>query len=64
MVEGVAVEMTHDEISRLDPFEGYPTWYNRVDIQMTNLNTKELIKGQAYIQVSNKEFHEPCDAYK
>ena len=29
IVEGLAVAMTHDEIARLDPFEGYPTVYDK-----------------------------------
>ena len=39
--EGVAVKMTAEEISRLDPFEGFPNWYNRVPVLMTNVITKE-----------------------
>ena len=35
-VHGVAVKMTHEEIERLDPFEGYPKSYNRYDIKMIN----------------------------
>mgnify|MGYP001626592986 CR=1 FL=1 len=33
-VEGIALRMTASEISALDPFEGYPHWYNRENISM------------------------------
>ena len=35
VVEGVALQMTRDEIAALDPYEGYPSWYNRVDMTLT-----------------------------
>ena len=33
-IEGIALRMTQDEVSKLDPFEGYPTWYNREDLAL------------------------------
>ena len=35
MVEGIALKMTPAEIAALDPYEGYPSWYNRVDMNFT-----------------------------
>ena len=31
-VLGYAVRMTADEISKLDVFEGFPHWYNRIPV--------------------------------
>ena len=31
-VEGIALRMTQEEVTRLDVFEGYPDWYNREDV--------------------------------
>ena len=31
-MQGIAVNMTENEIKSLDPFEGFPTVYNRVDL--------------------------------
>ena len=33
-VEGMAVHFTNEEISRMDPFEGYPDWYNRENVTL------------------------------
>ena len=33
-VEGVAVRLTATEVAALDPFEGYPDWYNRENITL------------------------------
>ena len=41
MVEGIALHMTAAEISALDPFEGYPSWYNRVNITMEAFDIPE-----------------------
>ena len=50
--------MTPTEIAKLDPFEGYPTWYDRQNITMEAYMTgaegsiekvKSQIDGQAYI---------------
>ena len=41
MVEGIALHMTAAEIAALDPFEGYPSWYNRVNITMETFDIPE-----------------------
>ena len=70
VVEGVALRMTQEEISTLDPFEGFPSWYNREDITLETYvrNGDELeqttVQGQAYIQTSQDTFVEPCLNYK
>ena len=58
IVEGVALKMTKAEIAALDPYEGYPSWYNRVDMTFTGYmkqgdSSQEPqavnLQGQAYI---------------
>ena len=55
VVEGIALRMTQEEISLLDPFEGYPTWYTRENISFDTYvkNGREIeqitVEGQAYI---------------
>ena len=67
-VEGIALCMTQDEISALDPFEGFPTFYNRVNISMSAYqeSSKEWtqIEGQAYIQTTQDVYVEPSLDYK
>ena len=41
-VEGVVVRMTAEEVARLDPFEGFPTWYNRVPIELTLTDNSKI----------------------
>ena len=33
-VEGIVLKMTLAEVEAMDPFEGYPSWYNRVNINL------------------------------
>ena len=33
-VDGIAVALTDIEIERLDPFEGYPSFYNRTNLSL------------------------------
>ena len=49
-------------MAKLDPFEGFPNWYNRVPIELT-LPDSTTVQGQAYIQVRNEEFIHPADIY-
>ena len=55
MVEGIIVEMTASEIESLDPHEGFPTWYNRHELDLILYKlldgklTEYSVKGQAYI---------------
>ena len=62
IVEGVALRMTQAEVSALDPFEGYPSWYNRETMTLeaymepsggsTGESVERVwtnIEGQAYI---------------
>ena len=64
--------MTAQEISSLDPYEGYPNIYNRINITMNtfeqNAETGRMearnIDGQAYVRVKeNEPFVFPCIAY-
>ena len=34
VVEGIALKMTRAEVTALDPYEGYPEWYNRIDMTL------------------------------
>ena len=43
--EGIAVNLTHEEVQKLDPFEGYPDWYNRVEVKMTSCVDGEYMSG-------------------
>ena len=36
-VLGYAVSMTPEEILKLDVFEGYPTWYDRIKVELTSI---------------------------
>ena len=54
--------MTKEEVAKLDPFEGFPNWYDRVAIELT-LSDGSIVFGQAYIQVNNEEFIHPADIY-
>jgi hypothetical protein len=45
-------------VAKLDPFEGFPNWYNRVPIELT-LPDCTTVQGQAYIQVKNEKFIHP-----
>ena len=73
VVEGIAVRMTEGEVNALDPFEGYPTWYNREKLTLlTNTDAGSQssealvypVEGQAYIQVEPKSYEEPTLLYK
>ena len=33
--------MTAAEIAKLDPFEGYPDWYDRLPVKVTAFNVSE-----------------------
>ena len=41
-VVGYAVSMTPEEISKLDVFEGFPTWYNRIPVELTSLKDETV----------------------
>ena len=65
------MKMTPAEIAALDPYEGYPSWYNRVDMSFTGFMKGEdgnmapvSLQGQAYIQTSQNTYNEPCLNYK
>ena len=52
-VEGIAVNMTEMEIASLDPYEGFPTVYNRVEVDFLIHGTPEgdrKVSGQAYVK--------------
>ena len=34
IVKGIAFRMTWEEVAALDPYEGYPHWYNRLPVSM------------------------------
>lgn len=36
-VTGLACRFTTEELTRLDPFEGYPEWYNREKIKLETI---------------------------
>ena len=55
-VEGVAVRLTAAEVAALDPFEGYPDWYNREDITLD-----AFMKGEGDAQKSWRKI--PAQAY-
>ena len=51
-VIGYAVHMTPDEIAKLDVFEGYPDWYNRIPVDLHSLHgDDEIKKGIVYEMV-------------
>mmetsp|Transcript_6425 Transcript_6425/g.8605 ORF Transcript_6425/g.8605 Transcript_6425/m.8605 type:complete len:109 (+) Transcript_6425:128-454(+) len=58
--------MTEEEIAKLDPFEGFPTWYNREKVQMMAFRegSWQPLEGQAYIQVTPETYEEPALDYK
>ena len=35
------VELSDIEIAKLDPYEGFPTWYNRHDFEFTIFKKQE-----------------------
>ena len=47
--------MSASEIESLDPHEGFPTWYNRYELDLSLFKfvddklTEHSVKGQAYI---------------
>ena len=48
VVEGVALRMTQEEVAKLDPFEGYPDWYDRVNVTLEewqNGAIKQTLQG-------------------
>ena len=50
-VLGYAVSMTPEEISKLDVFEGYPTWYDRIKVELTSIKkdgSEAVLNGIAY----------------
>ena len=55
VVQGIVLKMTLKEVEAMDPWEGYPSWYNRVKINLKVYNPTgqsaqgELIEGQTYI---------------
>ena len=64
--------MTDKEISRLDPYEGVPTVYDRKEISMVAYEVDDEpaqvgahnIEGQAYVRVKvNEPFVWPCVEY-
>ena len=53
-VEGYAVKLRPEEISKLDTSIGYPKMYNRVKIQLKRLPFNEgdlLVDGEVYIMI-------------
>ena len=68
VVQGIAVAMTDEEISSLDPFEGYPNVYNRQNLDLVTYDSDQndlIISAQAYIRVKpNEPFVYPCPAYQ
>ena len=62
--EGIAVFMSDSQVKKLDPFEGYPKKYDRVDLSMINPVKKTNFTGQAYIMNDVSLFYEPCEKYK
>jgi hypothetical protein len=37
--------MTSEEIEKLDPFEGFPTWYTRVNVKIKIQSSNKEIDG-------------------
>ncbi len=68
-VVGYAVKMTLEEISKLDVFEGYPTWYNRIQVELHALNVDGIEKkfdGIAYEMIKPEmltQYSTPSPAY-
>ena len=61
---GLAVLMTQAEIESLDPYEGYPSVYDRFSLELTLHPSGEKVIGQAYIKMKQlNSFHFPSDAY-
>ena len=58
--------MTAEEITKLDPYEGYPNVYNRLPITLNvyHKNASIQVRGEAYVQVNPSVFTDPCDKYK
>mmetsp|Transcript_6424 Transcript_6424/g.8603 ORF Transcript_6424/g.8603 Transcript_6424/m.8603 type:complete len:106 (+) Transcript_6424:213-530(+) len=65
-VEGIAFKMTHEEIAKLDPFEGFPNFYNRQAVAMLAYKDArwQPLDGEAYVQVLPETFDEPSLLYK
>ena len=59
--------MTTEEIAKLDVFEGYPDWYNRVAVDLHSLHGDEDVnQGVVYEMVKPEmltQFYEPSPAY-
>ena len=43
-VVGYCVNLTQDEIAKLDVFEGYPNWYNRIPVDLHSLHGDDEVK--------------------
>ena len=64
-VQGLAVKVTSEELARLDIVEGYPDFYDRINVQVQDLSQSEptFLDGQAYQMVDPDLFIEPDDHY-
>ena len=43
-VIGYAVNLTSEEVAKLDVFEGFPDWYNRIPVDLHSLHGDEEVK--------------------
>ena len=69
-VQGYAIKMTLDEVSRLVPYEGYPRDYDRINVKlMVHTSDPERgiidteIDGQVYFKQNTSSFHDVWEAY-
>jgi hypothetical protein len=68
-VEGYAVKLKPDEISKLDTSIGYPKMYNRAQVQLKKQPYNEgdpLIDGEVYIMIDktlNSKYKRPSAEY-
>lgn len=65
-VEGIAVRLNPEEISKLDGFEGHPTNYLRTQAQFDVFGEDgkcKLIEGEIYIKNDNSQFFNPDASY-
>ena len=65
-IQGLAVQLTSDELSTLDQCEGYPHMYRRIDLQITDLSqgSDAVMQGQAYQHTEHDFYIPPSHGYK